>query len=92
MVGQSAQGASDTKENVQTWLDADASAIQRVLQANSNPIIAQNMLEKGNTRLEAKREFDTLMLMLGLVKRLSMSMEFQKQAKLMLRLEPELGP
>jgi hypothetical protein len=50
------------------------------------------MLEKGNTRLEAKREFDTLMLMLGLVKRLSMSMEFQKQAKLMLRLEPELGP
>jgi len=92
MVGQSAQGASDTKENVQTWLDADASAIQRVLQTNSNPIIAQNMLEKGNTRLEAKREFDTLMLMLGLVKRLSMSMEFQKQAKLMLRLEPELGP
>jgi hypothetical protein len=92
MVGQSAQGDSDTKENVQTWLDADASAIQRVLQANSNPIIAQNMLEKGNTRLEAKREFDTLMLMLGLVKRLSMSMEFQKQAKLMLRLEPELGP
>ncbi|MFN4904639.1 MAG: hypothetical protein ACK5LQ_05360 [Planctomycetota bacterium] len=92
MVGQSAQGASDTKENFQTWLDADASAIQRVLQANSNPIIAQNMLEKGNTRLEAKREFDTLMLMLGLVKRLSMSMEFQKQAKLMLRLEPELGP
>ncbi|MFN5104204.1 MAG: hypothetical protein ACK5GJ_15535 [Planctomycetota bacterium] len=92
MVGQSAQGASDTKENVQTWLDADASAIQRVLQANSNPIIAQNMLEKGNTRLEAKREFDTLLLMLGLVKRLSMSMEFQKQAKLMLRLEPELGP
>ena len=92
MVGQSAQGASDTKENVQTWLDADASAIQRVLQTNSNPIIAQNMLEKGNTRLEAKREFDTLLLMLGLVKRLSMSMEFQKQAKLMLRLEPELGP
>ena len=92
MVGQSAQGDSDTKENFQTWLDADASAIQRVLQANSNPIIAQNMLEKGNTRLEAKREFDTLMLMLGLVKRLSMSMEFQKQAKLMLRLEPELGP
>ena len=44
MVGQSAQGASDTKENVQTWLDADASAIQRVLQTNSNPIIAQNML------------------------------------------------
>jgi hypothetical protein len=90
IVGQSAQGVVDTKPNVQTWLEADASAIQRALQANSNPIIAQNMLEKGNTRLEAKREFDTMMLILGLAKRLSMTMEFEKQAKVMLRLEPQL--
>ncbi len=89
MVGQTSQSGSDVEQNVQTWFEADASAVARALQANSNSIIAQNMLEKGNTRLEAKREFDTLMLILGLVKQVSMSMEFEQQARVLLRLEPQ---
>lgn len=83
------EGRQDNAElsKSQTWLKADAVAIQKILQANSNPIIAQNMLEKGNSRIEAKREFDTLMLALGLIKQMSMSMEFQEQARMILRLD-----
>lgn len=91
LLGQPQDSAPQPTRELQTWLEADATAIQRILQTNSNPIIAQNMLEKGNTRLEAKREFDTLMLMLGLVKRLSMSMEFQDRARMLLRLDANLG-
>jgi hypothetical protein len=91
LLGQPQDSAPQPTRELQTWLEADATAIQRILQTNSNPIIAQNMLEKGNTRLEAKREFDTLMLMLGMVKRLSMSMEFQDRARMLLRLDANLG-
>jgi hypothetical protein len=84
------QNESAQEKTVQTWLEVDANAIRSLLQTNSNPIIAQNMLEKGHSRLEAKREFDMLMLMLGLVKQLSMTMEFQDQARLTLRLDANL--
>jgi hypothetical protein len=50
------------------------------------------MVEKGTTRIEAKREFDTLMLILGLFKYLDMSLEFQDQARLRLRLDANLDP
>ncbi|MFM8570183.1 MAG: hypothetical protein ACKOAU_01165 [Pirellula sp.] len=82
--------SSQSDGKFQTWFEADARAIERVLLTNSNPIIAQNMLEKGHSRLEAKREFDTLILILGLVQKLSMTMEFQDQARLGVRLEANL--
>ena len=75
---------------VHTWFQADAMAIRNLLRTNSNPIIASNMLEKGHSRLEAKREFDTMMLLLGLVQGIKMSMEFQDQARLMIRLDANL--
>ena len=84
------QQSDETAKPVQTWLSADALAIQRLLQTNSNSIIAQNMLEKGNSRLEAKKEFDTLILILGLAKELTMSMEFQDRARMLLRLDANL--
>jgi hypothetical protein len=77
---------------VQTRLEADGASIQKALQINSNPIIAQNMVEKGTTRIEAKREFDMLMLLIGLVKRMDMSLEFQDQARLRLRFDANLDP
>jgi len=92
ILGQNPVDAGSQTAQVQTRLEADGASIQKALQINSNPIIAQNMVEKGTTRVEAKREFDTLMLILGLVKCLDMSLEFQDQARLRLRLDANLDP
>jgi hypothetical protein len=92
ILGQNPADAGSQTAQVQTRLEADGASIQKALQINSNPIIAQNMVEKGTTRIEAKREFDTLMLILGLVKRMDMSLEFQDQARLRLRLDANLDP
>ncbi|MCY3007906.1 MAG: hypothetical protein NTV29_18275 [Planctomycetota bacterium] len=92
ILGQAVVAAGSQTAPVQTWFEADGASIQKALQLNSNPIIAQNMVEKGNTRLEAKREFDTLMLILGLVKRMDMSLEFEDQARMRMRLEANLDP
>ena len=92
ILGQNPVDTGSQTAQVQTRLEADGASIQKALQINSNPIIAQNMVEKGTTRIEAKREFDTLMLILGLVKRMDMSLEFQDQARLRLRLDANLDP
>jgi hypothetical protein len=92
ILGQNPADAGSQTAQVQTRLEADGASIQKALQINSNPIIAQNMVEKGTTRVEAKREFDTLMLILGLFKYLDMSLEFQDQARLRLRLDANLDP
>ena len=92
ILGQNPVDTGSQSAQVQTRLEADGASIQKALQINSNPIIAQNMVEKGTTRIEAKREFDTLMLILGLVKRMDMSLEFQDQARLRLRLDANLDP
>lgn len=92
ILGKNPADAGSQTAQVQTRLEADGASIQKALQINSNPIIAQNMVEKGTTRVEAKREFDTLMLILGLFKYLDMSLEFQDQARLRLRLDANLDP
>jgi hypothetical protein len=92
ILGKNPVDAGSQTAQVQTRLEADGASIQKALQINSNPIIAQNMVEKGTTRVEAKREFDTLMLILGLFKYLDMSLEFQDQARLRLRLDANLDP
>jgi hypothetical protein len=92
ILGQNPLDAGSQTAQVQTRLEADGASIQKALQINSNPIIAQNMVEKGTTRIEAKREFDTLMLLIGLVKRMDMSLEFQDQARLRLRFDANLDP
>jgi hypothetical protein len=92
ILGQNPLDAGSQTAQVQTRLEADGASIQKALQINSNPIIAQNMVEKGTSRIEAKREFDTLMLLIGLVKRTDMSLEFQDRARLRLRLDANLDP
>jgi len=69
ILGQNPVDAGSQTAQVQTRLEADGASIQKALQINSNPIIAQNMVEKGD-----------------------MSLEFQDQARLRLRLDANLDP
>lgn len=71
----------------QTWMSLDVAALQRVLELNSNSLIAQSMLENGKTRVEAKRELERLSTIMELFERVRMSMQFQDRAVLRLEVD-----
>jgi hypothetical protein len=46
--------------------EANVAQICEVLEQNKEPLVSQNMVSSGNTRLQAEQEFDTLVKVLGL--------------------------
>jgi hypothetical protein len=76
-----------TDSEHQTWMSLDVAALQRVLEMNSNSLIAQSMLENGKTRVEAKRDLERISTVMELFERVRMSMQFQDQAVLRLEVD-----
>lgn len=83
----STPSADATNSEHQTWMSLDVAALQRVLELNSNSLIAQSMLENGKTRVEAKRELERLSTVMELFERVRMSMQFQDRAVLRLEVD-----
>lgn len=76
-----------TNSEHQTWMSLDVAALQRVLEMNSNSLIAQSMLENGKTRVEAKRDLERISTVMELFERVRMSMQFQDQAVLRMEVD-----
>ncbi len=79
--------AKGSPPDVHTLLRLDATALRAVLESNENAMIAQNMLEKGHSRAEAKREIETLLGILSLFRSGTVEMSFQNKASLSLRVD-----
>jgi len=73
--------------DVHTLFRVDAQALQAILESNENAMITQNMLEKGHSRAEAKREIETLLGILSLFRSGTVEMSFQNKASLSLRVD-----
>lgn len=82
-------GTSESSEH-QTWMNLDMAALRRLLDLNSNALIAQSVLENGKTRVEAKRDFERIAMLMELVERVRMSMQFEDRAEIELRVDANL--
>lgn len=58
-----------------THLDLDWQIVVQLLKLNRETLVAQNMIENGNSRLDAGRDVDNLLQALGLVSRFDFRME-----------------
>lgn len=74
-------------KDTHTLLRVDAQAVKAILESNENAMITQNMLEKGHSRAEAKREIETLLGVLSLLKSGNVEMSFQNNATISLRVD-----
>jgi hypothetical protein len=71
-------------------MNLDMAALRRLLDLNSNALIAQSVLENGKTRVEAKRDFERIAMLMELVERVRMSMQFEDRAEIELRVDANL--
>lgn len=76
----------DASSPLHTEMIVSAAAVQQALEANRDTLIAQNMLEKGHSRVEAVKEIEALMGILELVDQLKLEMAFQDRSWIKLRL------
>ncbi|MFN7626278.1 MAG: hypothetical protein ACK5PZ_05565 [Pirellula sp.] len=83
---------NDSPTNAHTSLRLDAQALKGVLESNENAMITQNMLEKGHSRAEAKREIETLLGVLSLFKSGTVEMSFHSKASMSLRVDALIDP
>lgn len=83
---------NDSPTNAHTSLRLDAQALKAVLESNENAMITQNMLEKGHSRAEAKREIETLLGVLSLFKSGTVEMSFHSKASMSLRVDALIDP
>lgn len=81
--------SNDSKSN--TVMNVDLRAVQRMLEANRQQMISQNMLEKGHTKSEAESEIDTLLQLLSLISKLSASLQFNEFVRLDANLDLNTG-
>lgn len=65
---------ADDESVVNTLVKIDAGVLRRVLRQNREPLIAQNMLENGHTRDEAKKEVGVLFALLSVLKESSLAL------------------
>jgi hypothetical protein len=70
-----------------TVLEVDVQAVRDALELNRHALIAQNMLEKGHSRLEASKEIETLMSILELIDRARVDLTFSDLSSLQLRVD-----
>ena len=84
--------ANGSPTDVHTLLQIDAQALRAILESNENAMITQNMLEKGHSRAEAKREIETLLGALSLFKNGKVEMAFQNRASVSLRVDAMIEP
>lgn len=70
-----------------TFLTVDFQALQRILESNENALVAQNMLEKGSSKVEATKEIEMLMSGLKLLRQGWVRMAFEERASLRLRVD-----
>ena len=89
LTGGTAGGESQSSEH-HTWMSLDMAALRRLLDLNSNALIAQSMLENGKSRVEAKRDFERISTLMELVERVRMSMQFEDRAAIELRVDANL--
>ena len=67
--------ANDPKTN--TSVVVHGKKVKQILEQNSEQLIAQNMLEEGNDREEAKEQIDLLLQVIGLLRQASMNVEVE---------------
>jgi hypothetical protein len=84
--GEGVGGTAESSEH-QTWMNLDMAALRRLLDLNSNALIAQSMLENGKTRVEAKRDLERVSTLMELVERVRMSMQFEDRAVIEFRVD-----
>jgi hypothetical protein len=82
---------SDTNP-VHTKLQIDAKQVRKILEANREQLIAQNMLEKGHNRDEAESEINNLFLFSRLVESINLALRFADQGNTVLDLGLQLIP
>jgi chemotaxis protein histidine kinase CheA len=74
-----AQGTSNTETStatvLNTHLDLDWQIIVQLLKLNRETLVAQNMIENGNSRLDAGRDIDNLLQALELISRFDFRLE-----------------
>ncbi len=69
-----------TKTN--TLVDLDVQALKQILLDNRRQLVSQNVLEKGHSRKDAEKEIDTLLSILELFDRSSLSLSFANNVQL----------
>lgn len=78
-------GESPEAPPTNTELTVYANTVLQALAANRDNLIAQNMLEKGNSRSQAVREIEQLLGFLELIDRFHMELQFDARTSLRLR-------
>lgn len=77
-------GKKNGSSTLNTLVTANLRALREVLDDNKSHLIAQNVLQEGNTREEAEQEISTLLTILGMIDRAFVRLENDNQ---MLRLK-----
>jgi hypothetical protein len=80
-----ASDRTSSNSSLHTEFVVSAETVQKALQANRDSLIAQNMLEKGHSRVEAVKEIDTLMGILELLDEFKLEMAFAERSMMKLR-------
>jgi hypothetical protein len=76
---------TSSNSSLHTEFVISAESVQQALVANRDSLIAQNMLEKGHSRVEAVKEIDTLMGILELLDEFKLEMAFAERSMMKLR-------
>jgi hypothetical protein len=76
---------TSSNSSLHTEFVISAESVQQALEANRDSLIAQNMLEKGHSRVEAVKEIDTLMGILELLDQFKLEMAFKERSEIKLR-------
>lgn len=72
-------GQSNSSPEINTSIQVMGKQVSEILKANQEQLIAQNMLEEGNDRDEAKAEIDLLLNLVTLVKQTSLKLSHSKE-------------
>ena len=73
--------------HVNSLVQIDGDLLNKVLAANRQQLISQNMIEKGHSQEEAAKEIDLLLQAIQLIKSLQVSFSVSQQAMLDVRLD-----
>lgn len=75
-----------------TVMTIDTMQVKRLLNDNRDQLISQNMLEKGNSKVAASREIETLLSLLSLIERIDARLVFDPRADLEMEIRFQAGP
>lgn len=81
----------NVKPTDHTVMTIDTVQVKRLLNDNRDQLIAQNMLEKGNSKKSASREVETLLSLLSLIEQIDARLVFDPRADIEIEMRFQAG-